>query len=89
MLRFTIQVRIRGCDMVRENDDGVARKSARINDDAAVRAARKAVRGYVTLTEGAGVRVKEVDGRVVVDSPVTTRPASVAQTTKRASHLTP
>lgn len=53
--------------MVRKNDDGVAREGTRISDYAAVRAARKAVRGYATLTPGAGVRVKEDNGRIVVE----------------------
>jgi len=55
--------------MNRENGDGAAPKGARISDAAAVEAARKAIRGHVTLPGNAEVRITADDDRVVVEFP--------------------
>jgi uncharacterized membrane protein YkoI len=52
---------------VRDEGGWMTQEDARISDDAAVRAARKAVRGHVTLTRGGEVRVENEDDRVVVE----------------------
>lgn len=50
-----------------ETDGSMALDEPRISDDEAVRAAREAVAGHVTLTEGAGVSVENEDDRIVVE----------------------